>query len=80
MHVVYKLGLGETSQENIARVRADKFQTVALSKGLGEGNTTSKISRVEKGGYIVTVYKLGFKKRSEIRTLLFSGKCGWKQN
>lgn len=38
LHVVHETGFDETSQEKIARVRADKIQTMVVSKGLGEGN------------------------------------------
>ena len=32
--VVYKIGFGETNQKDIARVRADKVQTMAISERL----------------------------------------------
>ena len=63
------------TKENITRVRADKVQTVAISEGLAINHN---IYRVENERSIVTVYKLEFKKRSEVRKTYFSDKHCWK--
>ena len=49
MCVVHEIEFSEASQENIAKVKDDKFQTMALFKD-GERNEISKVYRVKKGG------------------------------
>lgn len=49
LYAVREIGFGETSQENVARVRLDKVQTHQCLKDLEEGNQIHKIFRVKNG-------------------------------